>query len=186
MSPPRRAGTSPGAPAAEPSAGCPWRTPSRASMLRSAAWTCCWSVSAVRSADTHVTTQQQSDQDIFSVSFCTTAGLSRFPSWCLGLQHRHDPHHPSRLWSVSLQDFRVWLVFWTLNRLCVSQSCPGRVFQGFGSWRCLGTSHMRSIMESTCPTNRCSPPAVGLNQHNQGFTEVCLICPPGSGPGHHL
>lgn len=35
------------------------------------------------------------------------SGLSRFPSWCLGLQHRHDPHRPSRLWSVSVQYPRI-------------------------------------------------------------------------------
>lgn len=42
--------TSPGAPAAEPSAGCLWRTPTRASTLQSVAWTCCWTVSTIRSA----------------------------------------------------------------------------------------------------------------------------------------
>ena len=41
--------TSPGAPAAEPSAGCPQRNPSRESRLRSAVWTWCWTSSLPRS-----------------------------------------------------------------------------------------------------------------------------------------
>lgn len=42
-----------------------------------------------------------------SVSFWATAGVSRLPSWCLGLQHGHGPQHPCRLRSVSLKRDRV-------------------------------------------------------------------------------
>lgn len=44
---------------------------------------------------------------ICSVWLYGLTGLSRFTSRCLGLQHRHDPHRPSKLWSVSVQYHRI-------------------------------------------------------------------------------
>lgn len=99
--------TSPGAPAAEPSAGCLWRTPTRASTLQSVAWTCCWTVSTIRSAAEKQHPTFHHPSEYAQLCLYGRSGLSRFPSWCLGLQHRHDPHRPSRLWSVSVQYPRI-------------------------------------------------------------------------------
>lgn len=54
---------------------------------------------------------KEREQNMLSLSLCLNAGVSRFPSWCLGLQHRHDPRHPSRLRSVSVQYCRVWVTY---------------------------------------------------------------------------